>query len=211
MIRAATEDDLGRVVRAHAAAAEIAVDAGFDAVELHFGHNYLVSALLSPRLNRRTDRFGGSLRNRARLALGIAGAVRGAVGDRIAVTAKLNLDDGVPGGFGLAESIQVGRWLRDDGTLDALELTAGSSLLNPMYLFTATLPFGSSPRDFRHRSGWACGSWVGGPAGSGPAVPGRGGPSVDPARRHHPPGHNGPGDGRGLRLRRPRPGPAARA
>lgn len=140
MIRAATEDDLGRVVRAHAAAAEIAVDAGFDAVELHFGHNYLVSALLSPRLNRRTDRFGGSLRNRARLALGIAGAVRAAVGDRIAVTAKLNLDDGVPGGFGLAESIQVGRWLRDDDTLDALELTAGSSLLNPMYLFTGDAP-----------------------------------------------------------------------
>jgi NADH:flavin oxidoreductase / NADH oxidase family len=110
------------------------------AVELHFGHNYLVSSFLSPRLNKRTDEFGGSLANRARLARGIARAVRDAVGGQLAITAKLNMDDGVPGGFWLDESIEVARWLEADGSVDALELTAGSSLLNPMYLFTGDAP-----------------------------------------------------------------------
>ncbi|WP_027933763.1 NADH:flavin oxidoreductase [Amycolatopsis thermoflava] len=140
MTRAATVDDLARVVRAHASAARFAVEAGFDAVEIHFGHNYLVSSFLSPRLNRRRDSYGGSLANRARLALEVARAVRDEVGSRIAVTAKLNMDDGVLGGFWLDESVQVARWLEADGTVDALELTAGSSLLNPMYLFTGDAP-----------------------------------------------------------------------
>ncbi|GAB3579972.1 NADH:flavin oxidoreductase [Amycolatopsis endophytica] len=140
MTRAATVDDLDRLVRAHATAARLAIESGFDAVEIHFGHNYLVSSFLSPKLNRRKDSYGGSLENRARLALDIARAVRDAVGDRIAVTAKLNMDDGVPGGFWLDESVQVTRWLEADGTVDALELTAGSSLLNPMYLFTGDAP-----------------------------------------------------------------------
>ncbi|MBE1495390.1 2,4-dienoyl-CoA reductase-like NADH-dependent reductase (Old Yellow Enzyme family) [Amycolatopsis lexingtonensis] len=138
--RAATAADLDRIVEAHASAARTADEAGFDAVEIHFGHNYLVSAFLSPRLNHRTDAFGGSLANRARLARAIARAVRDAVGDRIAITAKLNMDDGVPGGFWLDESIEVARWLEADGSVDALELTAGSSLLNPMYLFTGDAP-----------------------------------------------------------------------
>ncbi|AXB42414.1 NADH:flavin oxidoreductase [Amycolatopsis albispora] len=140
LTRPATVDDLGRVVRAHAEAARLAVESGFDAVELHFGHNYLVSSFFSPRLNHRDDAYGGSLENRARLALEIARAVRDAVGDRIAVTAKLNMDDGVPGGFWLDESVRVARWLEADGTVDALQLTAGSSLLNPMYLFTGDAP-----------------------------------------------------------------------
>jgi len=140
MIKAAPAADLHRITRAHAEAAVVAREAGFDAVELHFGHNYLVSSFLSPRLNRRTDEFGGNLANRARLARGIARAVRDAVGGQLAIIAKLNMDDGVPGGFWLDESIQVAQWLEADGSVDALELTAGSSLLNPMYLFTGDAP-----------------------------------------------------------------------
>jgi 2,4-dienoyl-CoA reductase-like NADH-dependent reductase (Old Yellow Enzyme family) len=140
MTRAASAADLERITRAHAQAALTARDAGFDAVEIHFGHNYLVSSFLSPRLNHRDDEFGGSLANRARLARDIARAVRDAVGGALAITAKLNMDDGVPGGFWLDEAVQVGRWLEADGGVDALELTAGSSLLNPMYLFTGDAP-----------------------------------------------------------------------
>ncbi|MFE7325153.1 NADH:flavin oxidoreductase [Streptomyces sp. NPDC057565] len=140
MTKAATPVDIDRVTRAHATAARLAVESGFDAVELHFGHNYLASSFLSRRLNRRDDAYGGSLANRAKVALGIARAVRDEVGDRIAITAKLNMDDGVPGGFWLDESLQVARWLQGDGTVDALELTAGSSLLNPMYLFRGDAP-----------------------------------------------------------------------
>ena len=140
MINAASAGDLDRITHAHAQAARTAREAGFDAVELHFGHNYLVSSFLSPKLNRRGDRFGGSLANRARLALDIARAVRAAVGGQLAIIAKLNMDDGVPGGFWLDESVQVAQWLEADGSVDALELTAGSSLLNPMYLFTGDAP-----------------------------------------------------------------------
>jgi 2,4-dienoyl-CoA reductase-like NADH-dependent reductase (Old Yellow Enzyme family) len=140
LTKPATRDDLARVVRAHGDAARMAIDAGFDAVEVHLGHNYLVSSFLSPRLNRRKDVYGGSLENRARLALEVMQAVRDVVGDRIAVLAKLNMDDGVPGGFWLDEAIVVARWLERAGTVDALELTAGSSLLNPMYLFRGEAP-----------------------------------------------------------------------
>ncbi|MRH86870.1 NADH:flavin oxidoreductase [Nocardia sp. SYP-A9097] len=140
MMRRADQAELDRVVAAHARAATLAIESGFDSVEIHFGHNYLVSSFLSPFLNRRRDQYGGSTRNRARLALDVARAVREAVGDRIAVTAKLSMDDGVPGGFWLDESIQVAQWLAAEGSVDALELTAGSSLLNPMYLFTGDAP-----------------------------------------------------------------------
>jgi len=138
--RTATDDDVERVIRSFADAARVVADGGFDAVELHFGHGYLVSEFLSPRLNRRTDRWGGSLEGRALLARRVALAARDAVGDRLAVTAKLNMADGVPGGLWVDESVEVARLLEADGALDALELTGGSSLQNPMYLFRGEAP-----------------------------------------------------------------------
>ncbi|MFJ2770987.1 NADH:flavin oxidoreductase [Streptomyces sp. NPDC087300] len=138
--RAATKDDIARITRAHARAARIAIEAGFDAVEIHLGHNYFASSFLSPRLNRRKDEYGGPLAARAKVARGVARAVRDEVGDAIAVTAKLNMDDGVPGGIWLDESLRTAAWLEEDGSVDALELTAGSSLLNPMYLFRGGAP-----------------------------------------------------------------------
>ncbi|GAA1655812.1 NADH:flavin oxidoreductase [Mycolicibacterium murale] len=136
----ATKNDIRAVMDAHANAARLAIDSGFDAVEIHLGHNYLASSFLSPLLNRRDDEFGGSLENRAKVARGTVLAVRRAVGDQIAVTAKLNMADGVRGGISTEESLQTARWLQDDGGLDALELTAGSSLVNPMYLFRGDAP-----------------------------------------------------------------------
>lgn len=138
--REATVDDLRRIIGDFASAATTAADNGFDAVELHFGHGYLVSSFLSPKLNKRTDDWGGSLENRARLAREVAGAVHAAVGGRIAVVAKLNMADGVDGGLWLDESLQAARLLQDDGTLDALVLTGGSSFENPMYLFRGEAP-----------------------------------------------------------------------
>lgn len=146
--RAATAEDVDRVVGAHASAALLAAEAGFDAVEIHLGHNYLASAFLSPRLNRRTDSFGGSLRARATVALRVTRAVRDALGDRLAITAKLNMKDGVPGGLTVDDSLQVARWLEEDGSVDALELTAGSSLLNPMYLFRGGAPVAEFAANF---------------------------------------------------------------
>ncbi|KZS71413.1 NADH oxidase [Mycobacterium innocens] len=136
----ATRDDIADVTAAHADAARLAVDAGFDAVEIHLGHNYLASSFLSPLINRRDDEFGGSLENRAKVARGLVLAVRRAVGQQIAVTAKLNMADGIRGGITTEEALTTAKWLQDDGGLDALELTAGSSLVNPMYLFRGDAP-----------------------------------------------------------------------
>jgi 2,4-dienoyl-CoA reductase-like NADH-dependent reductase (Old Yellow Enzyme family) len=135
-----TEAEIERVTGDFARGAVMAADAGFDSVELHLGHNYLLSSFLSPKLNRRGDRFGGSLENRARFPRQVVAAVLQAVGTRVAVTAKLNMADGVPGGLWLDESVEVGRMLEHDGHLDALELTGGSSLSNPMYLFRGEAP-----------------------------------------------------------------------
>jgi 2,4-dienoyl-CoA reductase-like NADH-dependent reductase (Old Yellow Enzyme family) len=141
--RAVDEAEITRITADFAAGARRLADAGFDAVEIHLGHGYLLSEFLSPKLNRRTDGWGGSLENRARFAREVVQAVRAAVetsGARMAVLAKLNMADGVPGGLWLDESVEVARLLEKDGGLDALELTAGSSLQNPMYLFRGEAP-----------------------------------------------------------------------
>jgi 2,4-dienoyl-CoA reductase-like NADH-dependent reductase (Old Yellow Enzyme family) len=144
LFRAATSDEIADIVEGHATAARFAIDSGFDAVEVHLGHNYFCSAFLSPLLNQRDDEFGGSLENRAKVARGVVEAVRRAVDDhgagRIAVTAKLNMADGVDGGITVEESLQTAKWLQDDGCLDAIELTAGSSAVNPMYMFRGGAP-----------------------------------------------------------------------
>ncbi len=139
--RAVTEDDITRITEAYRTAARLAVDGGLDAIEIHLGHNYLLSAFLSPKLNRRNDRWGGSLENRSRFPRQVVEAVKEAVGNQIAVTAKLNMADGVPGGFWLDESVTFAQHLEADGCLDALELTGGSSLANPMYLFRGEVPY----------------------------------------------------------------------
>jgi 2,4-dienoyl-CoA reductase-like NADH-dependent reductase (Old Yellow Enzyme family) len=138
--RAASAGDLARVVDSFAAGALVLARAGFDAVEIHMGHGYLLSAFMSPKLNRRTDAWGGSVENRARLARDVARAVRSAVGRDVGVLAKLNMTDGVDGGLWLPDSLEIAGLLEQDGALDAIELTAGSSLQNPMFLFRGEPP-----------------------------------------------------------------------
>jgi 2,4-dienoyl-CoA reductase-like NADH-dependent reductase (Old Yellow Enzyme family) len=139
-LRAVDVAGIERITGDYRRAAAKAVEAGFDSIEVHVGHNYLLSAFLSPKLNRRHDAFGGSVENRARFARQVVRAVRQAVGNRAAVTAKLNMADGVPGGLWLDESVEVATLLESDGVLDAIELTGGSSLANPMYLFRGDAP-----------------------------------------------------------------------
>jgi 2,4-dienoyl-CoA reductase-like NADH-dependent reductase (Old Yellow Enzyme family) len=140
MVRAATEADLARVTRAYVDTARTLVAAGFDVLELHMAHSYLLSSFLAPGLNRRRDRWGGSLESRARLARQVARAVRDEVGDAAAVTAKVSVGDGFRGGLAGEESLAFAGLLEQDGCLDALELSGGSSLMNPMYLFRGDAP-----------------------------------------------------------------------
>ena len=140
MIHAATEKDLTRVTAAYVDAARTLVRAGFDVLELHMAHSYLISSFLAPGLNRRHDRWGGRLEDRARLARQVARAVRDEVGGEAAITAKVSLDDGFRGGLRGAEALEFARMLEADRTLDALQLSGGSSLMNPMYLFRGDAP-----------------------------------------------------------------------
>lgn len=150
----ATRGDIADVTAAHANAARLAIESGFDAVEIHLGHNYLASSFLSPLINKRRDEFGGSLENRAKVARGVVRAVRDAVGNQIAVTAKLNMTDGIRAGIPLEESLQTAKWLEEDGGLDALELTAGSSLVNPLYLFHGDAPVKEFAGAFKPPLSW---------------------------------------------------------
>jgi 2,4-dienoyl-CoA reductase-like NADH-dependent reductase (Old Yellow Enzyme family) len=152
--RKATREDIADVTAAHADAARLAIESGFDAVEVHLGHNYLASSFLSPLINHRKDEYGGSLENRAKVARGVVRAVRDAVGNQIAVTAKLNMTDGVRAGIPLEESLQTAKWLEEDGGLDALELTAGSSLVNPLYLFHGDAPVKEFAGAFKPPLSW---------------------------------------------------------
>lgn len=138
--RPISRDEIRTVVDQFGAAAQVAVDAGFDAVELHLGHLYLPSSFLSPLMNRRKDEYGGSIENRARFARQIAQRVREVVGRRIGVIAKLSMEDGKRGGIALSESLRVVQLLDADRNLDAIELTQGSSVFKPMYLFRGDTP-----------------------------------------------------------------------
>lgn len=140
IVKGASQAQLDGVLDSFRSATRVVIDAGFDAIEVHLGHNYLPSSFLSPNLNKRRDHYGGSIENRARFPRQIIDAVRAVAGDRVAVTAKLNMADGVDRGLWLDESLQVAQMLERDGQLDAIELTGGSSLLNGMYFFRGDVP-----------------------------------------------------------------------
>src|SRR6202046_4073220 len=122
-LRAVDIAGIERITEDYRRAAVLAVEAGFDSIEVHVGHNYLLSAFLSHKLNRRHDQFGGSVENRARFARAVLRTVRDAAPASVAVTAKLNMADGVPGGVWLDESVEIATLFESDGALDALELT----------------------------------------------------------------------------------------
>ncbi len=136
----ADDMQIQRVINDFVLAAELAAASGFNCIELHFGHGYLISNFLSPKLNKRKDNWGGSLENRARLARTVAKKVKDVLPENIALIAKLNLDDGVKTGFHVDECVKVAKMLELDGALDGIELTGGSSFENPMYFFRGDVP-----------------------------------------------------------------------
>ncbi|MCB7036217.1 NADH:flavin oxidoreductase [Eggerthella sinensis] len=118
----ATAADLRALASAFADAAARAQAAGFDGVELHAAHGYLLSQFLSPLLNRRADAYGGSLQNRARLLLEVVDAVRARVGATFPLLVKLNSSDGVDGGLTEDDSLAVAKLLAAHG-VSAIEVS----------------------------------------------------------------------------------------
>jgi len=123
--REITPSEIENVISRFAFAARRVREAGFTGVQLHAAHGYLISQFLNPRTNKRTDKWGGSLENRARFLIDVLAAVREAVGPDFPVAIKLNASDFQKGGFTNAECIEVVRMLNDT-TLDLIELSGGS-------------------------------------------------------------------------------------
>ncbi len=121
-------------VRAFARAARFMVDTGFDAIEIHFGHGYGISQFISPRTNRRTDEYGGTLANRMRFGLEVLEAVRAEVGSGFPLLAKISMSDGVKGGVRYEDSVEIAAML-EAGGIDAIICSGGTSSMNPMLLF----------------------------------------------------------------------------
>jgi dimethylglycine catabolism A len=120
--KAMTHDDIAQTTAAFAAAAARAEQAGFDCVEIHAAHGYLISQFLTPFENHRTDEYGGSLENRARFGLGVLRAVKAAV--RIPVIYRVSVDDFFPEGSPYDEGRQIAIWAAEAGA-DALHIAAG--------------------------------------------------------------------------------------
>ncbi|QLJ02755.1 NADH:flavin oxidoreductase/NADH oxidase family protein [Streptomyces sp. NEAU-sy36] len=122
---AMTPEQIHATVTRYAVTAQRAEQAGFDGVEIHAAHGYLLSQFLSPLVNKRTDQWGGSLENRARMLLGVVRAVRAAVSPSFAVAVKLNSADFQRGGFDADDARQVIEMLAPLG-VDLVELSGGS-------------------------------------------------------------------------------------
>jgi 2,4-dienoyl-CoA reductase-like NADH-dependent reductase (Old Yellow Enzyme family) len=123
--REMTRDDISRVVEAFARGADRAKRAGFDAVQIHAAHGYLLSQFLAPWSNHRTDDYGGALANRGRAVLEVLRAVRQAVGSDYPVLIKVNSEDFIEGGFSVEDMLELSALLEQAG-IDAIEMSGGT-------------------------------------------------------------------------------------
>lgn len=138
-VRGLRKDELAPMARAYGDSVRLAREAGFDAVEIHAGHGYLISQFLSPYTNHRKDEFGGSLENRMRFMDMVMDEVMKAAGNETAVLVKMNMRDGFKGGMDIDESLQVAKRLVDDGA-QALVLSGGFVSKAPMYVMRGAMP-----------------------------------------------------------------------
>ncbi len=138
-VKPANEREIASTIEAYRVAARRAKTAGVDAVEIHFGHGYLLSQFLSPLTNRRRDCWGGDLEGRLKLPTEVIGAVRDAVGDAFPIFAKINLQDGLRGGLTLEESREASQAFVAAG-VDALIPSGGMVQKNAFFLMRGGAP-----------------------------------------------------------------------
>lgn len=138
-VRGLRKDELRLMAKAYGNAVRIARESGFDAVEIHAGHGYLISQFLSPYTNHRKDEYGGSLDNRMRFMDEVMAEVMKAAGNDMAVLVKMNMRDGFKGGMDIEESLQVAHRLVNDGA-QALVLSGGFVSKAPMYVMRGAMP-----------------------------------------------------------------------
>ncbi len=122
--RALTPDEINEIIEAFAEGVRRAQEAGFDGVQVHAAHGYLLSSFLSPRTNERKDQYGGSTENRTRIIKDIYQRARRKVGDLFPILIKINTTDFLPGGIDLNEAVRVGKMLSEIG-FAAIETSGG--------------------------------------------------------------------------------------
>ena len=138
-VRGLRRDELRVMAKAYGNAVRLARESGFDSVEIHAGHGYLISQFLSPYTNHRKDEYGGSLDNRMRFMDEVMAEVMKAAGNDMAVLVKMNMRDGFKGGMDIEESLQVAHRLVNDGA-QALVLSGGFVSKAPMYVMRGAMP-----------------------------------------------------------------------
>lgn len=138
-VRGLRKDELRVMAKAYGNAVRLSRESGFDAVEIHAGHGYLISQFLSPYTNHRKDEYGGSLDNRMRFMDEVMAEVMKAAGNDMAVLVKMNMRDGFKGGMDIEESLQVAHRLVNDGA-QALVLSGGFVSKAPMYVMRGAMP-----------------------------------------------------------------------
>lgn len=138
-VRGLRAEELPGLARAYGNSVCLAREAGFDSVEIHAGHGYLISQFLSPSTNHRKDAFGGSLENRMRFMDMVMKEVMQAAGSDIAVVVKMNMRDGFKGGMEIDEALQVAKRLEQVG-VHALVLSGGFVSKAPMYVMRGEMP-----------------------------------------------------------------------
>ncbi len=138
-VRGMRKEEVYEMAREYGRAIRLVRESGFDAVEVHAGHGYLISQFLSPYTNHRRDEFGGSLENRMRFMRLVMEEVMREAGDDLAVLVKMNMRDGFRGGMEPDETLEVGRTLRRDGA-HALILSGGFVSRAPMYVMRGKMP-----------------------------------------------------------------------
>ena len=133
------EEQIEEKVEDFAWAAEKAKEAGFDAVEIHSGHGYLLSQFLSPWTNKRKDRYGGILENRLRFPAAVIRRVRETVGPDFPILVKMNQRDGFPGGIELDEALVIARRFEVEGA-SAIVPSCGFTSRTPLYMMRGHVP-----------------------------------------------------------------------
>jgi 2,4-dienoyl-CoA reductase-like NADH-dependent reductase (Old Yellow Enzyme family) len=145
---AMTRGEMEEVIEHFVRAAQLLREAGYDGLEVHFGHGHLLHQFLSPAVNQRTDEFGGSEENRLRFPLAVLKAVQRAVGEAMVVGIRVSGDELVPGGLGLEESVRLIRRIHEEAPVHFINVSVSAYTLPSIGFHVAEMNYGAAP--FRH-------------------------------------------------------------
>jgi len=167
--RAMNEHDMQRVTDEFVAAAIMAREAGFDAVEIHMGHGYLLNQFISPLSNRREDEYGGTAENRVRFPARVLAAVKRAVGSDLAVMAKINVADGVRRGATAEDGIVTATALENAGA-DMLVLSGGRNVESTWFMFGSNMHREEIAKVLKQQGDWITALAMKAAAGTEPKI-----------------------------------------